>query len=151
MQRKLLKVTILFLEHAVLSNEAKWYPVEILVTQVTKITPNYPWNSGKMDYQSYSYVNRKVWCHQIWIPNNLGFMVLILMFMVCISYELNCAGVKFAMRWNLLWIMKYYFFFSKIAFCLTLEYWNEEISHESEKAFPYQNYTIIIWDSKSDT
>ena len=28
--------------------------------------------------QSYSYVNRKVWYHQIWIPNNLGFMVLIL-------------------------------------------------------------------------
>ena len=31
--------------------------------------------------QSYSYVNRKVWCHQIWIPNNLGFMVLILIYM----------------------------------------------------------------------
>ena len=29
--------------------------------------------------QSYSYVNRKVWYHQIWIPNNLGYMVLILM------------------------------------------------------------------------
>ena len=25
--------------------------------------------------QSYSYVNRKVWYHQIWIPNNLGFIV----------------------------------------------------------------------------
>ena len=25
--------------------------------------------------QSYFYVNRKVWYHQIWIPNNLGFIV----------------------------------------------------------------------------
>ena len=25
--------------------------------------------------QSYSYVNRKVWYHQIWIPNNLGIIV----------------------------------------------------------------------------
>ena len=25
--------------------------------------------------QSYSYVNRNVWYHQIWIPNNLGFIV----------------------------------------------------------------------------
>ena len=25
--------------------------------------------------QSYSYINRKVWHHQIWIQNNLGFMV----------------------------------------------------------------------------
>ena len=31
--------------------------------------------------QSYSYVDRKVCYHQIWIPNNLGFMVLILMHM----------------------------------------------------------------------
>ena len=30
--------------------------------------------------QSYSYVNRKVWYHQIWIPNNLVFMVLILIY-----------------------------------------------------------------------
>ena len=28
--------------------------------------------------QSYSYVNRKVWYHQIWITNNLGSLVLIL-------------------------------------------------------------------------
>ena len=83
------------------------------------------------------------------VENVLSFVRQNGMFMVCISYELNCAGVKFAMRWNLSWNI--IFFFSKIAFCLTLEYWNEEISHESEKAFPYQNYTIIIWDSKSDT
>ena len=25
--------------------------------------------------QSYSYIMRKVWCHQIWIQNNSGFMV----------------------------------------------------------------------------
>ena len=30
--------------------------------------------------QSYSYVMRKVWCHQIWIQNILVFMVLILMY-----------------------------------------------------------------------
>ena len=30
--------------------------------------------------QSYSYIMRKVWYHQIWIQNNLGFMVLILMY-----------------------------------------------------------------------
>ena len=36
-------------------------------------------NKKKIQFcQSYSYVNRKVWYHQIWIPNNLGFMVLIL-------------------------------------------------------------------------
>ena len=36
-------------------------------------------NNKKIQFfQSYSYVNRKVWYHQIWIPNNLGFMVLIL-------------------------------------------------------------------------
>jgi hypothetical protein len=29
--------------------------------------------------QSYSYIMRKVWYHQIWIQNNLSFMVLILM------------------------------------------------------------------------
>ena len=35
--------------------------------------------------QSYSYVNRKVWYHQIWIPNNLGFMVLILTYILTSS------------------------------------------------------------------
>ena len=25
--------------------------------------------------QSYSYVNKKVWCHQIWIPSNLDFIM----------------------------------------------------------------------------
>ena len=30
--------------------------------------------------QSYSYVNRNVWYHQIWIPNNLGFIVSDLLF-----------------------------------------------------------------------
>ena len=30
--------------------------------------------------QSYSYVNSKVWYHQIWIQNNLGFMVSGLMY-----------------------------------------------------------------------
>ena len=35
--------------------------------------------------QSYSYVNRKVWYHQIWIPNNLGFMVLILTYLPTMS------------------------------------------------------------------
>ena len=33
-------------------------------------------NKKKFQFcQSYSYVNRKVWYHQIWIPNNLGFIV----------------------------------------------------------------------------
>ena len=33
-------------------------------------------NRKKIQFcQSYSYVNRKVWYHQIWIPNNLGFIV----------------------------------------------------------------------------
>ena len=35
--------------------------------------------------QSCSYIIRKVWYHQIWIQNNLGFMVLILM------YRLTCS------------------------------------------------------------
>ena len=35
--------------------------------------------------QSYSYIIRNVWYHQIWIQNNLGFMVLILM------YRLTCS------------------------------------------------------------
>ena len=33
-------------------------------------------NKKKFQFcQSYSYVNRKVWYHQIWIPSNLGFIV----------------------------------------------------------------------------
>ena len=36
--------------------------------------------------QSYFYIMRKVWCHQIWIQSNLGFIVLILN---CIST--SCA------------------------------------------------------------
>ena len=32
-------------------------------------------------YQSYSYVHRKVWYHQIWIPNNLDFIVSDLLYM----------------------------------------------------------------------
>ena len=38
--------------------------------------------------QSYSYVNSKVWYHKIWIPNNLGFMVLILMYIQTTEYIL---------------------------------------------------------------
>ena len=48
------------------------------------------WGSNKIFFQfcqSYSYVNRKVWCHQIWNPNNLGFMVLILMYMPHLSFD----------------------------------------------------------------
>ena len=41
--------------------------------------------------QSYSYIRRKVWYHQIWIQNDLGFMVLILM---CI-YESSYSVVLF--------------------------------------------------------
>ena len=41
--------------------------------------------------QSYSYVNRKVSYHQIWIPNNLGFIVSDLMYFLSIS----CANA-----WN---------------------------------------------------
>ena len=37
--------------------------------------------------QSYSYVIRKVWCHQIWILNYLGFMVLILMYTLWWTFE----------------------------------------------------------------
>ena len=34
-------------------------------------------NKQKFQFgQSYSYTMRKVWCHQIWIQNNSGFMVL---------------------------------------------------------------------------
>ena len=38
-------------------------------------------NKQKIKFcQSYSYIIRKVWYHQIWIQNNLGFMVLILLY-----------------------------------------------------------------------
>ena len=40
-------------------------------------------NNKKIQFcQSYSYVNRKVWYHQIWIPNSLGFIVSDLMFVL---------------------------------------------------------------------
>ena len=38
--------------------------------------------------QSYSYIMRKVWYHQIWIQNNLGFMVLILTY-ICTFLSLR--------------------------------------------------------------
>ena len=37
--------------------------------------------TGQRQGQSYSYIMRKVWYHQIWIQNYLGFIVLILTFM----------------------------------------------------------------------
>ena len=42
--------------------------------------------------QSYSYVNRKVWYHQIWIPSNLYFIVSDLMYMAprTVSYTKLC-------------------------------------------------------------
>ena len=39
--------------------------------------------------QSYFYIMRKVWYHQIWIQNNLGFMVLILVGAHCLDLDLN--------------------------------------------------------------
>ena len=51
--------------------------------------------------QSYSYVNRKVWYHQIWIPNNLGFMVLILIY---IPGDFVMPWIKMKKCiWNLCW------------------------------------------------
>ena len=56
--------------------------------------------------QSYSYVNRKVWCHQIWISNNLGFMVLILIyiptyfFLVYASAKIRLGYSRVTLDWN---------------------------------------------------
>ena len=36
--------------------------------------------------QSYSCIMKKVWYHQIWIQNNLGFMVLILIYTSVVYY-----------------------------------------------------------------
>ena len=48
--------------------------------------------------QSYSYIMRKVWYHQIWIQNNLGFMVLILLytpyFSVCTTLHSKFAKIN---------------------------------------------------------
>ena len=56
-------------------------------------------NKRKFQFcQSYFYVNRKVWYNQILIPNNLGFMVLILM-------------------WVLAWISRLCTVRSKTGFC----------------------------------
>ena len=46
--------------------------------------------------QSYSYIMRKVWYHQIWIQNNLGFIVLILMY-VPVTLQLHSP------YWHVLW------------------------------------------------
>ena len=46
-------------------------------------------------YQSYSYVNKKLWYHQIWIPNNLGFIVSDLTYIPCLH--------RTTWFWLLLW------------------------------------------------
>ena len=40
-------------------------------------------------YQSYSFVNRKVWYRQIWIPNNLGFIVSDLMYIPHVCFVMH--------------------------------------------------------------
>ena len=51
--------------------------------------------------QSYSYVTRKVWYHQIWIQTNLGFIVLILMYYVLP----NMLEYIDKIEWNNLFLM----------------------------------------------
>ena len=78
-------------------------------------------NKKKIQFcQSYSYVNRKVWHRQIWIPNNLGFMVLILTYIhksehfwnfwskkrkslrdICLWGEKKGRREKFKKQWNI--------------------------------------------------
>ena len=47
--------------------------------------------------QSYSYIMRKVWYHQIWIQNNLGFMVSDLFF---IAYLVTISKALIKVRVN---------------------------------------------------
>ena len=47
--------------------------------------------------QSYSYVNRKVWYHQILIPSNLGFLVLILLYILCLNIR---RQISFPPTWS---------------------------------------------------
>ena len=72
--------------------------------------------------QSYSYVNRKVWYHQIWIPNNLDFMVLILMYVptsfVCIVFKSEVNGVKVHLDLDIqFWSRKYFCWNEKPCIC----------------------------------
>ena len=48
-------------------------------------------------HQSYSYIMRKVCYHQIWIQNNLGFMVLILLY---ILHSFLLFRVPFRILWK---------------------------------------------------
>ena len=48
--------------------------------------------------QSYSYIIRKVWYHQIWIQNNLGFKVLILIKNAIYCQVLQCQSQKLLRR-----------------------------------------------------
>ena len=62
-------------------------------------------NKKKFQFcQSYSYVNRKVWYHQIWIPNNLGFMVLIQIYIHTLDPNV--------VAWNILWTSRFTWFVS---------------------------------------
>ena len=47
--------------------------------------------------QSYSYVNRKVWYHQIWIPKNLGFIVSDLTY---IHMTVFWCNICFLLKWS---------------------------------------------------
>ena len=85
--------------------------------------------------QSYSYVNRKVWYHQIWIPNNLGFMVLMrlcpLQKIAPISpcFRRLCVALRCALLPNIQFDNFRHFFFSNCppslhAFCAAV-IWRE--------------------------
>ena len=55
--------------------------------------------------QSYSYIMRKVWYHQIWIQTYLGFIELILQYMSKSSYIVICTLIRCS-HWYILKIKK---------------------------------------------
>ena len=93
--------------------------------------------------QSYSYVNRKVWYHQIWIPNNLDFMVLILMYVptsfVCIVFKSEVNGVKVHLDLDIqFWSRKYFCWnekpcickaFGKVIYAKYSKHWPYTVAH----------------------
>ena len=68
--------------------------------------------------QSYSYVNRKVWYHQIWIPSNLYFIVSDLIYVPKIRWKKMCEFNVIRNRGTFWYRKKMYHGIIEIVWCL---------------------------------
>ena len=104
----------------------------------------FDWNYLHLTAQTKeNYFNRKVWYHQIWIPNNLDFMVLILMYVptsfVCIVFKSEVNGVKVHLDLDIhFWSRKYFCWnekpcickaFGKVIYAKYSKHWPYTVAH----------------------